>query len=179
MWMNVITFDKDSIEVIEPVKVMDELGKYLLRFFIFFLVALVLVQGLMTDENFRFYLSLGERLEGKKIEQPVVADYPDGSERGVLAEISSPESFELVLRDYTSLDKAKILINGRIIGSMLEGRIKLYVTAGDVIEMDTRSYPYPVSIEIVNVSTNLSFPQEGTVFTSKEAMLLLGKIVVK
>ncbi|NLB18326.1 MAG: hypothetical protein GX825_06275, partial [Syntrophomonadaceae bacterium] len=94
-------------------------------------------------------------------------------------EISSPESFELVLRDYTSLDKAKILINGRIIGSMLEGRIKLYVTAGDVIEMDTRSYPYPVSIEIVNVSTNLSFPQEGTVFTSKEAMLLLGKIVVK
>ncbi|NLV15913.1 MAG: hypothetical protein GXY50_01700 [Syntrophomonadaceae bacterium] len=160
-------------------KVMDELGKYLFRFFIFALVALVLVQGLMTDENFRFYLSLGERLEGKKIDQPVAADFPDGSEKGVLAEISSPESFELVLRDYSSLDKAKVLINGRVMGSMLAGRIKLYVTAGDVIEVDTQAYPYPVSIEVVNAGESLSFPQEGMIFTSEEAVLLLGKIEVE
>ena len=45
--------------------IMDEIGKRAVRLLIFSFVALVAVQGLMTNDGIRFYLSLGERLEGQ------------------------------------------------------------------------------------------------------------------
>lgn len=160
-------------------KIMDEIGKKLVRFLIFGLVSLVLVQGLMTKDNIRFYLSLGERLEGQKVAVPATVTGDPGDIEEIPCTTSSPGSFVLALEDYSSLDKVRLLVNGQEMGRMSSNRIKLYVTLGDVIEVDTQAYDHPVTLKITNVTPNLTFPQEGMVITSQQALSMLGKVQVK
>ncbi len=159
-------------------KIMDEIGKRLVRFLIFGLVALVVVQGLMTNDNIRFYLSLGERLEGQEVTVPTALTTDPGEEE-IPCSTSSPGSFYLELQDYTSLDKVRILVNGQEMGRMSENRVKLYVTSGDVIEIDTREYHDPITLKITSVTSNLAFPEDGMTFTSQQAITMLGKVAVK
>jgi len=160
-------------------KVMDEIGRRLVRFLIFGLVSLVVVQGLMTRDNIRFYLSLGERLEGERVAVPTAALDASDQAAEVPCSISSPGSFTLMLQDYSRLEKVKILVNGQEMGSMALGRVKLYVTSGDVVELDTRAYEHPVTFKVTNVTPNLAFPLEGMTFTSQQSLSMLGKIRVR
>lgn len=160
-------------------KIMDEIGKRVVRFLIFGLVSLVVVQGLMTNDNIRFYLSLGERFEGREVTVTTAVT----SELGEIPEIpcstSSPGSFYLELQDYTSLDKVRLLVNGHEMGGMSSSRVKLYVTSGDVIEIDTQAYNHPITLKITNVTTNLAFPAEGMTITSQQAVTMVGKVKAK
>lgn len=160
-------------------KIMDEIGKRVVRFLIFGLVALVVVQGLMTNDSIRFYLSLGERLEGQEVTVPAAVS-SDSEEIGEIpCSTSSPGSFYLELQDYTSLDKVRLLVNGQEIGRMSSSRVKLYVTSGDVIEIDTQAYNHPITLTITGVTPNLAFPEEGMTITSQQAVSMLGKVKVK
>lgn len=143
---------------------------------IFGLVSLVVVQGLMTNDNIRFYLSLGERFEGREVTvtTAVTSDLDETLE--IPCSTSSPGSFYLELQDYTSLDKVRLLVNGQEIGGMSSSRVKLYVTSGDVIEIDTQAYNHPITLKITNVTTNLAFPAEGMTITSQQAVTMVGKV---
>ncbi len=160
-------------------RLMDEIGKKLLHVLIFGLVSLVLVQGLMTEDRFRFYLSLGERLEGQKVPVSTAMFSDEDLIEEIPCSTSSPGSFSLSLQSYSSLEKARLLINGQEIGRMSSNRIELYVTSGDVIEIDTLAYDHPVTLKVTNVTPNLTFPQEGMLFTSHQALSMLGKIQVR
>ncbi|HPT68533.1 MAG TPA: hypothetical protein PKW50_00195, partial [Syntrophomonas sp.] len=48
--------------------------KYLMRLVILCLVAVVVAQGLMTDDITRFYMSWSERMEGQNLPTPVVGE---------------------------------------------------------------------------------------------------------
>jgi len=158
---------------------MDEIGKRAVRMLIFSFVALIIVQGLMTNDGIRFYLSLGERLEG----QVALVETAAVTEADAITEIpcstSSPGYICLELQDYTHLDRVRILINGREVERMSSSRVKLYVTAGDVLEIDTTAYNHPITLKITGASSNLAFPQEGMTFTSHQAVTMVGKIMVK
>ncbi|MGI6549142.1 MAG: hypothetical protein ACOX4Q_05840 [Syntrophomonadales bacterium] len=158
---------------------MDEIGKRLVRFLVFGLVALVVVQGLMTNDNIRFYLSLGERLEGQEVTVPTAVTGELEEIEEIPCSTTSPGSFYLELQDYTSLDKVRILVNGQEMGRMSESRVKLYVTSGDVIEIDTQEYNEPITLKITSVTPNLAFPEDGMTFTSQRAVTMLGKVAVK
>ena len=88
-------------------------------------------------------------------------------------------SIYLELVDYTCLDRVRVLINGREMGRMSSSRVKLYVTAGDVLEIDTQAYNHPITLKITSVSSNLAFPKEGMTFTSDQAVTMVGKVRVK
>ena len=90
-------------------KIMDEIGKRVFRFLILGLVALVVVQGLMTNDNIRFYLSLGERLEGQKVTVPTAVSSDPGETLEIPCSTSSPGSFYLELEDYTPLTRCGCL----------------------------------------------------------------------
>ena len=139
--------------------------------------ALVVVQGLMTNDNIRFYLSLGERLEGQEVTVPTAVT----GELEEIEEIPARPSRKFLseLQDYTSLDKVRILVNGQEMGRMSESRVKLYVTSGDVIEIDTQEYNEPITLKITSVTPNLAFPEDGMTFTSQRAVTMLGKVAVK
>ena len=159
--------------------IMDEIGKRAVRLLIFSFIALVVVQGLMTNDGIRFYLSLGERLEGQVALVETAAITESGEILEIPTSTSSPGSIYLELQDYTYLDKVRILINGREMGRMSSSRVKLYVTAGDVLEIDTQAYNHPVTLKVTGVSSNLAFPEEGMTFTSHQAVTMVGKVRVK
>jgi len=158
---------------------MDEIGKRAVRLLIFSFIALVVVQGLMTNDGIRFYLSLGERLEGQVALVETAAITESGEILEIPTSTSSPGSIYLELQDYTYLDKVRILINGREMGRMSSSRVKLYVTAGDVLEIDTQAYNHPVTLKVTGVSSNLAFPEEGMTITSHQAVTMVGKVRVK
>ncbi|NLU48825.1 MAG: hypothetical protein GXX09_00200 [Syntrophomonadaceae bacterium] len=47
-------------------KLLDNIEKYLVRAVVLGIVLLVVVQAALTQDPLRFYLSLGERVEGQK-----------------------------------------------------------------------------------------------------------------
>ena len=160
-------------------KIMDEIGKRVVRFLIFGLVSLVVVQGLMTNDNIRFYLSLGERFEGREVTVTTAVTSDLGEPLEIPCSTSSPGSFYLELQDYTSLDKVRLLVNGQEMGGMSSSRVRLYVTSGDVIEIDTQAYNHPITLKITNVTPNLAFPEDGMTITSQQAVSMLGKVKAK
>lgn len=158
--------------------VFDKIERVLVRLAVFGLMALVLVQGMMTHDSIRFYMSLGERMEGRKMDVSVAAlkdlDVPQ-PETPVMAS-SYSGSFTLVLQDYTSLDQARVLVNGQVRGRFSNPCLKINVTPGDTVEVDTQAYRHPVRFRIEKVSSSLQFPVEGMTFTSDQ-VTMIGKVV--
>lgn len=151
--------------------VFDLVEKYLVRLAALVVVALVLIQGLMSKDEFRLFLSLDERLEGKRAEMPAMLS----SEQDIMVK---EEIGYMVIKveDYSSLSQAYVLVNSQVMGSFADGRVKLYVADGDVIELDTRSYAYPVTFVIESVSSNLSFPPPGAEVICDRSLVMMGKV---
>lgn len=154
---------------------MDEIERYIIRSAVFVLVLLVLVQGLMTNDSIRFYLSLGEHLEGKKVEVPA-ASIKDRS--ADLQKASSPGigSITIEVVDYTGLDQALLLINGHKAGDFSEGRLTAAVASGDVLEIDATRYSHPIQFRVETVSSGIKFPTQGQMTETDRSMALIGKI---
>ncbi|MGE5423059.1 MAG: hypothetical protein ACM3QW_07330 [Ignavibacteriales bacterium] len=157
-------------------RVLDEVEKYLIRLVVFGLIALVTVQGAMTSDSIKFYLSLGEHLEGKNVEAPAAA-VDDLSAYTMLN--SDVASITIDTVDYTSLNKAFLVVNGHRQGNFSEGRLTTDVSSGDVIEIDTSWYSHPVQFKVVRTSSNLRFPSEGFSITADQSMTVIGKTILK
>lgn len=157
-------------------KILDEVEKYLIRIAVFGLISLVTVQGLMTSDSIKFYLSLGEHLEGKKVEAPAAA--VDGLSVDKMLN-SDVASITIDTVDYTSLNKAFLVVNGHRQGDFSEGRLTADVTSGDVIEIDTSLYSHPVQFRVVRTSSNLRFPSEGFSITADQSVTMIGKMILK
>ncbi|MGE5397106.1 MAG: hypothetical protein ACM3MK_06160 [Chitinophagales bacterium] len=160
-------------------KVMNLIEKYLLRFLVLGLVLLVVVQGLMTRDTFRFYLSLDERLEGHKIDVPIAAWHESIQENEEQTVTSSMGSLKIIVKDYSTLGKARVLINDENMGSFSGGSVKLHVVSGDVIEVDTSAYQRPIVFKIEKTTANLTFPTPGLEVTSNQGITMVGKAIVK
>ncbi len=159
-------------------KFADLVEKYLIRSIVLSLVLLVLVQGIMTKDPLRLYLSWGERLEGQIIEYPVNTVDPEKEETNPAVE--SPYALMTITVDkYSSLPKAKIMVNGQEKMDFSQNEIQLKIMAGDVVEIDSTSYNFPVEYNITKISDNLSFPERGTAYTANGTIVMIGKIIVK
>lgn len=151
--------------------------KYLIRLIVLSLAAVVAVQGLMTQDPLRLYLSWGERLEGQILEYPAVADTPTPVPP---REAESPDAVLSIIADkYSALPRAVILVNGKELARFDNREVRLQVMAGDIIEIDSTSYDFPIDYRIKSVSDNLSFPEKDTVYTANQSMVMVGKIIVK
>jgi hypothetical protein len=159
--------------------------KYLIRLIVLSLVALVVVQGLMTRDEFRLYLSLGEKLEGQKLELPVINNNESAANDNektptTAPTVKSPQAIITIsLEKFSSLPKAFILVNDRKMKDFSDKDIKLELSAGDTIEIDATSYNFPVSFKIKDVSSNVAFPQINQVFQANQGIVMLGKVIVK
>lgn len=160
-------------------KIIEKIEKYLLRLTILVFVALVVAQGLMTDDKMRFYFSLSERLEGQVIEIPATLE-PQENAAIISDEINSPYALLLLaVEQYSALPKTAVLVNGKEEACFAEREVKLKVMAGDVIEIDSSAYNFPVEYKIKSVSENLVFPVKDQIYTGNHDIVMLGKIVVK
>ena len=154
--------------------------KYLMRFIVIGFVALVIVQGIMTNDPMRLYLSWGERMEGQSIEFPVSTGEIDQEQNSSSMQVNSPYAILVLSIDkFSSLPNAAILVNGKEIQRFTDNEIRLKLIAGDVVEIDSTQYNFPVEYKVTNISNNLSFPEKGQIFTGNQGMVMIGQIIVK
>jgi hypothetical protein len=152
--------------------------KGLIRFAIFSLLVMVVVQGFMTADPIRLYLSWGERMEGQKLDFPVT--YQQQAVAPIVGEAQSPQTMLTIAVDkYSSLPRAKILINGLEKYNFSEKQVKIDIRAGDTVEIDSTAYNYPIDYKIVSVSSNLAFPDTKQTYTANQTIVMVGKIIVK
>jgi hypothetical protein len=89
-------------------KFINRVEKYLIRLITLSLIAVVVSQGLMTNEPFRLYLSWGERLEGQLFEYPAIAENPNQTPP---AKVVSPDAvLTIAIEQYSALPKSIILV---------------------------------------------------------------------
>lgn len=152
--------------------------RYLIRLIVLSLAAVVVAQGFMTREPFRLYLSWGERMEGQLLEYPAVAERPDPVPPP--AEVASPDAVLTIgIEEFSALPKAAVLVDGKERARFEEREVRLQVMAGEVIEIDSTAYNFPVQYRITSVSSNLSFPEKEAVYTGNQSLVMIGKTIVK
>lgn len=160
-------------------KFVDKIEKYLIRFIVLGVVVLVLVQGMMTRDSLRFYLSWSERMEGQALEYPVSKENVEADESPGM-DINSPYALlSLSLEQYSSLPKAVILINGEKVDNFENQEVDLKLMAGDIVEIDATFYDFPVEIKVNKVSDNLAFPEKDQIYIANDSIVMLGKTIVK
>ena len=158
-------------------KFINRVEKYLIRLITLSLIAVVVSQGLMTNEPFRLYLSWGERLEGQLFEYPAIAENPNQTPP---AKVVSPDAvLTIAIEQYSALPKSIILVNGRERARFDDRQVRLDVMAGDTNEIDSTSYDFPINYLITSVSDNLSFPKKEQTYTANQSIVMVGKIIVK
>jgi len=163
----------------EMVFVFHKAEKYLMRLVVLCFVAVIVAQGLMTDDTTRFYMSWSERMEGQNLPAPVVAEKGD-SLPGINVDIKSPQALLTIkLSNYPSASQAKIMINGQSRYSFSKQQVTLRVDAGDTVEIDTRDCRLPLEFRIDSGSDNLAYPSRGQIFSGNQSIVMIGKIIVK
>lgn len=156
-----------------------------MRLIVLSLVGLVVVQGLMTRDDFRLYLSLGEKLEGQKLELPVAnnsesADTGQQTPQTTASNVKSPQAVvSFSLEKFSSLPKAFILVNDRKVKEFAEKDVSLELSAGDTVEIDATAYNFPVSFKVKSLSPNVAYPQINQVFLANQGIVMVGKVIVK
>lgn len=159
----------------------NRVERIVIRLLALSLLLMVLVQGVMTVDPLRFYLSWGERMEGQKIEFPVQAGDQNRQLGTVDEVINDPGEALLVLsiKDYTALPRTRVLVNNKEKGSFDKQEIQLLVRAGDRVEIDSSFYKHPVEYKVISVSSNLAYPEKGAVYSANGTVVMLGEIIVK
>ncbi|MGE5391458.1 MAG: hypothetical protein ACM3PE_10400 [Deltaproteobacteria bacterium] len=157
--------------------IFERFERYLIRFILFTLVCVVVVQGLMTRDSFRLYLSWAERMEGQDIYYPVNQETSGEKTSG---EVKSPRARLVITADsFSSLPLAKVLVNGQICKGFDRKEVELTVKGGDKVEIDSTRYAFPVNYRIKSVSANVGFPEKNTCYTANQGVVMIGNVIVK
>ncbi|MFA7076815.1 MAG: hypothetical protein WC147_00160 [Syntrophomonas sp.] len=157
---------------------MNRVEKGLIRLIVLTIMVMVAVQGLMTVDPIRFYLSWGERMEGQTIQMPVTSTRENAAP-GAEDAISPQARVIIEVGKFSSLPRAKILINGQEKYNFSAKRVTIEIDAGDTVEIDSTAYNFPIEYEIAAVSSNLAYPKSEQTFTANQTVVMVGKIIVK
>lgn len=158
---------------------LQRIERGLIRFVVLAVVMMVLVQGFMSVDPIRFYLSWGERMEGEKIQLPVAANRTVTADPDMEQTISPQARLVIETSHFSSLPRARILVNGAERSAFNGKRVSLAVQAGDTVEIDATAYDFPVEFRVTAVSSNLVFPDRSQSYTANRTMVMVGKVVVK
>jgi len=184
----------------------EKLEKWLVRFVIFGLVALVVTQTLMTQDPFRFYLSFAERLEAQKMGLDELAEskqiqptlVPTNPEDGVnqinsgltekfnsndliglqpaISETIGTITLELI--NFSSMPKATVLVNGQEVADFREKRVTIPVRTDDILEINGSYYQHSLTVLILDVSENVRYPKEKQEIKVNQSLTRIGQVTL-
>jgi hypothetical protein len=157
-------------------RLVEQVEKYLIRMAALSLLVLVLVQGAMTSDPIRFYLSWGERLEGQTISFPVHAAKETDEAKSYK---SGCGYISISSEKYSSLPRTGILVNGVLVRYLDARTVEIEVRAGDTIAIDSRAYEFPIDYKITASSSNMAYPEKGQVYTTNQSLVTVGEVIVK
>ena len=158
----------------------DRVEKGLIRFVVIGIVIMVVVQGFMSVDPLRLYLSWGERMEGEQLQLPVAANKTETVDPDVEEAAVSPRArLVLEISHFSSLPRAKVLVNGSERAAFNGKQISLAVQAGDKVEIDATAYNFPIEFSVEAVSSNLVFPEKSQKYTANQTVVMVGRLIVK
>ncbi len=157
---------------------LDQIEKGLIRFVVVTIVIMAVIQGVMSVDPIRLYLSWGERMEGETIQLPV-ATTSNNADLDAEEAISPQARVAIEINQFSSLPRAQVLVNGKPKANFTGKRVNVTIQAGDTIEVDATAYNFPIDFNIAAVSSNLAFPEKGQVYTANQAIVMIGKSIVK
>ncbi len=156
----------------------DRIEKSLIRFVVIAIVIMVVVQGFLSIDPVRLYLSWGERMEGQSIQLPVTKTSENADPDSELV-VSPQARIAIEISQFSSLPKAKVLVNGVERAAFTGKRVSLAVKADDTVEIDSTAYNFPIEFGVATVSSNLVFPETGHKYTANQSVVMIGKVIVK
>jgi hypothetical protein len=157
-------------------KIIDKVERYLIRTAVLCVIAIVVVQGMMTDDSLRLYLSWSERMEGQILDFPVNQTIENTN---AVSKSSTEVSLTLEIEDFSALPEVIVLVNGKSQYKFSEAQIHVEANAGDTIEIDATHYNFPCTFKVSKCSENLSFPKKGQTFKANQSIVMVGKLIIK
>lgn len=171
---------------------LDRIGGWMLRLAVLSLVALTVVQLLMTSDPFRFYLSFAERMENRRQEEaggginppeaaPVLSPTDNVSAESYVSPAAPAGKANLTLKlaNFESLPEAIVRVNGRVAGDFRKRMLTIEVGQGDIIEIDTSSYSSLVEFVITDASPSLLYPRASSRLSCESERVLLGPVKIR
>jgi len=148
--------------------------KILVRTVILGFVLLVVTQSMLTSDSMRFYLSWSERLEGQPFQE-----WSNPSARVLDKESALFAHLTIELKDFSSLSKAKLLINGQETSDFRDKKITVKVYPDDVISIDGSFYNRPLEFKVSEASPNISNPTPNQIIKTNSTVESFGKVKFK
>ncbi len=133
--------------------IIEKSEKVLVKIMILAIICLVAAQSILSTNSMSFYLSWAERLEGQPFQE-----WSNSSARVMESESGLFAHMTIELKDYSSLAKAKLLINGQETADFRNKRVTVKIYPEDIISVDGSFYRRPLKFEIVEISSNIKEP---------------------
>jgi len=159
----------------------DRVERVLMQAVILGLVALTLVQTLQVVPFVRRQLSITEALEGITYEE-FLAWLPDraGAEPMNLAaapasRMEAPFTLTVVLVNQESAPLARLLVDGRVVGTFEEAALTVSVAPGQEVEVDGTQVSEALTFRVVGAS-GLASPALGSSVVTRGSRQSLGEV---
>jgi len=137
----------------------EEVEKYLIRAIVVGVILLVLVQTFFLQDPTQFYMSFSEKLNQEVTNFNRI--YPEA--RPTSGEIAVFSTVTIRLENFSSLQKAKLLINDRVVTDFRDKQVTVRVNPQDVISIDGSYYTHRLVFKVVSVSNNVAQPKAGKI----------------
>ncbi|MDO7786478.1 hypothetical protein [Desulforamulus aquiferis] len=82
----------------------------------------------------------------------------------------------LQLVNYSTLPKARVLVNGQVKGDFTHPYVTLSVADGDLLEVDTSFYRHSVKVKVLETSNKIVVPEKGVEISGQQNILVLGEV---
>ncbi len=138
--------------------------KYLIRAVVLAMVMLMVAQALTFDDPARFYMSFSQRLNQEVAE--FNRQHPEARPAG--APVAAFATVTVRLTNFSSLQKAKLLVNGKEMADFRDKQVTVKVNPGDVIAVDGSFYSRKLQFKVVKISGNVVSPGKGEIITVEQ-----------
>ncbi|HBT20501.1 MAG TPA: hypothetical protein DEA47_03930 [Peptococcaceae bacterium] len=137
---------------------------------------LILGQFMMIINPVDFYMNFAEKIEGK-----TVNFYEEFPEMRVASQNfqSVFATITIRLENFSSLEKAVLLINGKEVADFRKKQVTVKVSQGDVLAIDGTYYVHDLTFKVVSVSENVRQPKKGQIVNVSGDVVVIGPVELK
>lgn len=164
----------------KKISILARIEMVLLRLVVLVFVVFFISQVFMTQNPLERIVTVFEGFDGIGFHNDANVPALEGETNASTDEIANQQGeITLALVNYSSLQKAKVLVNGKSVGTFLNKYVLVNVKEGDILEIDGTFYNHPIKVEVYETEPAVKGLKEGQKFTVKKEILTLTEINFK
>lgn len=141
------------------------------------LVITFALQAIIVLDTAEIFLRIGEKVQNYPI--TFYEEFPE-------ARVTTADEYQSVfatvtiqIENFSSLEKALLLINGKEVADFRDKQITVKVSPGDVVAIDGSFYVHELIFKVVATSENVAQPEVGQVVEVYGDISMLGEVRLK